>query len=189
MGVPVQNLGDVRRFNAHMREKLLRRVTGLPADLREWQPAAGRWSAREHLEHIALAEKEFLAILRDLVAEGREKGLVAPPDAPRAVDATRPLAAAPPGPRKSPPDYWPTGRSLAEVEGVLAENGAEAERVAEALYGLDTDRLTRHMPVLGVTLNAAQLLHLIGCHAWLHLQHVEANVKAWEARAGTPPAG
>lgn len=57
-------------------------VAGVPEGLRRTQPAPGRWSVAEVLEHLALVDRSFAQRMADAIAEARVAGL-GPEDRPR----------------------------------------------------------------------------------------------------------
>lgn len=181
--MPVETLGDVIRFVERVRAKVVRKVEALPAEAREWQPEPSRWSALGHLEHLALTERSLVEALDQLIAQAQRDGLQAPHDAARQVDATPVLyASGAVGTRKvAPPHTSPTGRRFAEILAMLSTSRADLLTAAARLESLDTDRLTLRVPVAEVTLNAAQLVHFVGIHEWLHLQHIETVISQLES--------
>lgn len=183
--MPVQNLADVQSFLAYARKKVLKRVESCPPELLTWRPAPGKWSVLEHLEHLAYSERNLTDRARELAAELRRRGLTAPADAPRTVDATPALAAAGALTRTfAAPDFsQPQGKPLEEVLRMLGESRAGAEAVLQELADLDTDRLEApHLS--GASFNAVQFLHFIGLHEWLHEGHMAKNVQAWTEQRG-----
>lgn len=178
--MPVQSLNDVRSFLTHVRQKLVMRVEELTPEAMCWRPAPEKWTPLEHLEHVALVERQMLARLEALLAQPGIEELRATPETPRNVDAEPVLRAA--GaigtPKKAGPDFSPSGRSLDEVKAMLTESRTRLMAAAAVLDELDTDRMLITVPMLNATFNAAQFLHFIASHEWLHDQHIKAVLKA-----------
>lgn len=185
--MPVENLADVVRFVERVRAKVIRRVEALPPEAQDRQPEPGRWSALEHLEHLALAERWLLETLARLLAEAERDGRRAPEGAPRQVDATPVLfASGAVGTRKvAPANLLPSGKELAELKAMLAASRADLLAAVARMEAIDTDQITVQVPVAQVTLNAAQLVHFVGVHEWLHLQHIEGVATALGATGET----
>lgn len=180
----VETMDDVIRFLGRTRERVLNRVEALPAPARVWRPAPDRWAPLEHLEHLALTEQRLVAQLRQMVEEAEAAGCTAPPGAVPQVDALPALLAA--GavgtPKQAPPETRPRGLSLDRLAAMLRASRADLLLLAERLGRLDTDRMQAEIPVADVRLSAAQMLHFVGLHERLHLQHMEQVAGLWANR-------
>lgn len=64
----VDTLADVASYIEHVRRKIVARAEGCDPALLTWNPAQGRWSVLGHLEHVGLAEREFVAKARGLAS-------------------------------------------------------------------------------------------------------------------------
>ncbi|MFZ5817563.1 MAG: DinB family protein [Bacillota bacterium] len=174
----VQTLADIRSFNDYIRSKLLKRVASLPPEMLTWRPAPERWSAAEHVEHLALAEEVYIRWLTRLVQEGRERGLAGQPKTVDAIPELLKLTDR----LEAPAEMVPEGRPVEESLARLTASREQINRFYGQLAELETDQIT--VPFRTVRLNAAQLMHLVGIHEHRHERHLGALAEAWGSRQG-----
>lgn len=178
--MPLERLTDVASYIEHARSKIVARAEGCDPEVLTWQPAPGRWSVLEHLEHIGLAEKEFVRRARILARKARAEGRLVEPGSPRQVDA-RPALAPLAGKRgEAPESMIPEGRTLTEVKALLAETRADALKLLQELEEVDTDQI--RFDFRGCEINLAQFMHTIGLHELGHERLMQANLEAWANR-------
>lgn len=179
--MPVESLEDVRSYNENARNKLLARVRNCPSELLNWEPATGKWSVLQHLEHMALSEPAFVRRIRVLAERARRSGALYQAGSPRTVDARPALAPLAGVPARATEDLIPSGRPLPEILAMLTASRAEFHEALSGLAEIDTDQI--RFPFRGQEINLAQFAHLIGLHELIHERHIAVNQEAWVAAA------
>jgi hypothetical protein len=174
-----RTLDDVSRFNAKQRQELVAMVTEAGREQCTWRPAPEKWSMQEHFEHVAL----LMQLLAPVIAELTAKAPPATPATTRDVDCLAVMVASGIANTKfkAPPPTMPQGRSVPESLALLERSHHRILACAERFPALDTDKVTYLHPA-GAEVNLAQLWHLIGLHDNRHIEHMRANMAAWESQ-------
>lgn len=160
------------------REQLRAAIAAVPAELRDRQPAPGRWSVADVLEHLALVDERFIAIIGGKLADAREAGL-------GREDGTPSLLAAPLRAslvdrrerRKAPEPVQPRGLPYE-----VALERAEAARAAFRLLVASADGLALgdviyEHPRFGA-LNVYQWVGFLAAHETRHIDQVHEIARA-----------
>jgi hypothetical protein len=160
------------RHHAEFRETL----DGVPADRREREPGAGRWSVANVIEHLGLVETNLTRALTARTGEARAKGLAAAPDAPvldeaavaRYLDRERRIVssgASQPASGLAPEAAWRRLDAARHLTRGLVQD----------VDGLDVSGVVIPHPALG-TLNFYQWVVFLGGHESRHrLQILEID--------------
>jgi hypothetical protein len=158
-----------------------------PAALLEHRPAPAAWTAREVVEHVALANR-YLAILAEKIAaksaQRAARGEPYPRHAPD-LERLRALSALP-AHWAHPAHMTPGGtRALAEIAAELAAQRAQLARLtAGARGGEGTLHAIRISVVPGdARLDLYALLEFVRLHMARHLRQLDANRRAHAAAA------
>lgn len=144
--------------------KLLRRAWGgVPAEARQWRPAAGEWSAHEVVCHCADSETQAASRIRVLASEKEPVILGYDQDAwARDFDYHR----------------HPVDLALATVEAVRANTAALLHRLPESTWR----REGRHTE--SGRYGAEDWLRIYAEHLEVHSRQIESAVAAWQKRGG-----
>lgn len=143
-------------------------VDGVTAEVFVIRPEIGGWSISEVVEHVAIANRNILAIL-----ERRLELLAGPPDI---IDDEMPYLFY--GGEEPPNVGTPTG-TWTDLDGALGELEASSDRLVEWARGSTADLRAvgaRH-PVFGA-LDAAQWLRFSAVHMWRHRTQMMAVHRA-----------
>jgi hypothetical protein len=148
-------------------------VESVPSALRSRQPAPGRWSVAEVLEHVALVNQLFRTRLAASIAAAREAGLAAEigdraPVPPALVAAMANRMA----PRSAPDQVKPTG-AMDAADALAALRRAQAAFRVMLLEadGLALSSVTYEHPFFG-TLNIYQWAELMAGHERRHAEQI-----------------
>jgi len=147
-----------------------------PSGLREQRPAEGRWSIAQVLEHLAIVERQVVALLRRGVQQAHAEGplpddagispVLPTIDGALLLDRERRVAAG--------PNVQPTGR--VDAEGAWQALERHRAALLELLHGIDgkrTDMVQAPHPVLG-TLTLQQWIAFLGFHEARHAAQIRA---------------
>ncbi len=176
-------LADIWRENEAIRARLLASVDGLSEKQLAFQPAPGKWSIGEILDHLCLAERSMTRTVSRLLQQAAGFGLIGVPgsmDQPRhAIDLetfTRPVLA--------PDGVLPSAdRPLARLRSELEESRERLVEVSARADGRMVGPIQLVHFQLG-HLNFYQWLAVVGAHDAKHLQQIE-RIKA---HSGFPTA-
>jgi uncharacterized damage-inducible protein DinB len=150
------------------RERLLDLVHGLTAEQWTFQPAEGRWSINECLEHVTRVENRVFGLIGNKIKEGPgetppriDDAVLASAVLDRSVGRQAPETARPVG-------QWPDSNEL------LAEFRKTRQRTAE-FAATTQDDLRNHFAPHGFfgPLDCYQWLLLLGLHGLRHAQQIE----------------
>jgi hypothetical protein len=159
-----QALTDVVARLDRTRHDLRAIVETIPGPLRERRPGPDRWSVAEIVEHLALVETQYTAIVREALAKVRARGLSADGSARQPLpDTLESLMANRSAQRPAPEPFKPTGIPFEAAWAQASEvrttfrtllEGADDVAFHEALYD---------HPRFGV-LNAYQWVEFVAAH-------------------------
>jgi hypothetical protein len=163
----------------------LRRLSDRLSD-EDWNghPGAGRWSVSECVEHLNLTSKAYVPLLRDAVAEARDRG-----GARQRIYRRDPLGwfmSMMIGPRrglgklrmppiKTTPKFTPmAGRSRDEILSDFVQHQAELAALVRSSDGLPIDRVKIVSPFGGrMKYSAYSALVIVARHQHRHIQQGE----------------
>ena len=167
-------LADVFAKLEASRAALRTAVNAVPSELRRGRPAPDRWSAVDILEHIALVEGRFTAMIAKAIDEARAAGLgeerglrdALPPQIATVV-ADRVNR------RNAPEPVHPSGR-LTESEAwrKLDEVAAQLRSAVTAGDGLALSGVFYEHPAFG-RLNVYQWVELLAGHEMRHAAQIQ----------------
>ncbi len=161
------------------RAELESAVHAVPAALRSKEPAAGRWSVAQIVEHLTLVEARVGQSISDQIAAAKAAGLpheterspVVPTlDVSSLLDRTTPITA---GEASQPT----AGLSAESAIARLNEQRAALRAVVHGADGLALGTVTREHPRLGV-LNMYQWLVFLGAHERRHAAQIRETASA-----------
>lgn len=181
-------MSDVGQLHPHVcevlaeldqaRDVLRHAVSTMPESDRATRPGEGRWSVNEVLEHLAMVERRFTAVLAARIDEAKEQGLgeeqdaraALPPDLKKMLDnrANRrnaPEAVHPSGTLDYPGAWQAVEDARAALRELLCSN-----------EGLALSGVVHHHPTFG-TLNVYQFAELIANHERRHAKQIAGIVK------------
>lgn len=147
-----------------------------PPGLREQRPAEGRWSIAQVLEHLAIVERQVVALLRRGVQQAMATGPLPDDEATTPVlptidgalllDRERRVAAG--------PQVQPSG--TVDANGAWQALERHRSTLLDLLHGIDgkrTDMVRAPHPVLG-TLTLQQWIAFLGFHEARHAAQIRA---------------
>ena len=144
----------------------------VPPDMRDREPSAGRWSASNVIEHLAIVERRISILLSRQIASARAAGLapetrtdpVLPTlDVARVADRTTRV--------KAPDTALPTGLDAAAAWSSL-ENATESlHRMIASGDGLELDSVSHPHPTLGL-MSVYKWVAFIGAHEARHAAQI-----------------
>jgi hypothetical protein len=164
-------LREIWKENAASREALFGEVRGLSEAQVRFQPAPGKWSIGEILDHVCLAEQSIARVVSKILQQAAGRGLIGEPgsmEPPRHqldVEAYNRPAAAPESVRPSP--ELPLERLLSS----LRESRERLLEVTERADGRVVGTVTIRHFQLG-ELHFYQWLALEGAHESKHLAQI-----------------
>ncbi|MFS8084762.1 MAG: DinB family protein [Acidobacteriota bacterium] len=168
------------------RTALSEAVERVPAELRDQQPGADRWSVAQVLQHLLIIEKRIGAGMNKWVTEARSGGLSAEAETssvmnsvPRALIADRSQR------RNAPDEVRPAGDIDAKSAWAALEQSRETLRVAFlAGDGLALGKVIQPHPVMG-PLNLYQWMLFVGSHEQRHTAQVLEIAEQLKSSANT----
>ncbi len=164
-------LEEIWRENARARQALLDEVGELSEAQLVFQPAPGRWSIGEILDHLALAEQSIARVVSKILQQAAGRGLIAepgnmdPPDSRIDLAVYNQLVAAPESVRPAPE------RPLARLLGDLQESRQRLLEVTRRADGRVVGGVTIRHFQLG-ELHFYQWVALEAAHETKHLAQV-----------------
>ena len=164
-------LQEIWGENAANREALRREVQGLSEGQLAFQPARGKWSIGEILDHLHLAERSIARVLSKILQQAAGRGLVGEPGSmdtlPHQIDLQiyNQPADAPESVRPSPE------RPLGQLLESLQESRERLQEVASRADGRVVGNVTIRHFQLG-ELHFYQWLALAGAHEAKHLAQI-----------------
>lgn len=158
------------------RDELRRAVEAVPEALRSRRPGESRWSVAEIVEHLAIVERQIVALLRRGLRNAEASGPLPPArdtapvlptiDEKALLDRERRLQAG--------PAVRPTGASLDEAWASLERSREELRATLLAADGRATDSIRAPHPFFG-ELTFAQWHAFVGYHEARHAAQVRAT--------------
>ncbi|MGE5850331.1 MAG: DinB family protein [Candidatus Methylomirabilota bacterium] len=164
-------LQEIWNENSAARATLRREVHGLSEEQLAFQPASGKWSIGEILDHLHLAERSFTRVLSKLLQQAAGRGLIGEPGSmePLPYQIDREIynqpADAPESVRPSP------DRSLSQLLDSLEESRERLREVASRADGRVVGNVTIRHFQLG-ELHFYQWLALEAAHETKHLAQI-----------------
>ena len=164
-------LQEIWRENAANREALRREIQGLSEGQLAFQPAPGKWSIAEILDHLHLAERSITRVLSKILQQAAGRGLIGEPGSmePLPYQIDREIynqpADAPESVRPSPE------RPLSQLLESLEESRERLLEVASRADGRVVGNLTIRHFQLG-ELHFYQWLALEAAHEAKHLAQI-----------------
>lgn len=165
-------ISDVLSGLDRSRDLLRAAVDAVPPQLRELRPASDRWSVAGVLEHLALVEERFTAMLAGKLAEARQSGLGHEDGDPALLPAELQTRLVDRGERRQAPDpVQPRG-----IGYEAAWERAETARAAFRLFvtgadGLALGRVIHEHPRFGA-LNVYQWAGFLAAHESRHTEQI-----------------
>lgn len=165
-------LSDVLAALDQSREGLRAAVEGIPSDLREHRPAAERWSVAGIVEHLALVEERFTALIGGKLESAKAAGLAREGDSPSLLSADLRTRLVDRSERRQAPDpTHPTG-----LDSGAAWQRAQAARAAfrqliTAADGLALGAVIHEHPRFGA-LNVYQWAGFLAAHETRHTAQI-----------------
>lgn len=172
-GILPASLAAIWRENDEVRTRLVAEVRGLSEKQLGFQPAAGKWSVAEILDHLCLAERSLTRTVSRLLQQAAGRGLIGPmglldvPPAAIDVGAYARAASAPDSVLPSP------DRPLALLLAGLEESRERLREVAGRAAGRVVGDVRLAHVELG-ELNFYQWLTVVGAHESKHLAQILA---------------
>ncbi len=158
------------------REDLRRAIDGAPEGLRAKRPGEGRWSVAEVVEHLAIVERQIVALLRRGLRSAEANGPLPPEhdsspvlptiDEKALLDRERRYQAG--------PAVRPTGASLDASWASLQQSRADLRAALLAVDGRATDTIRAPHPFFG-ELTFAQWHAFVGYHEARHTAQIRAT--------------
>jgi hypothetical protein len=176
-------LQEIWKENAAVREALRREIQGLSGEQLLFQPAPGKWSIGEILDHLHLAERSITRVLSKLLQQAAGRGLIGEPGSMDSLPCQLDLvtysqpADAPESVRPSP------GRPLPQLLASLEESRGRLLEVASRADGRVVGNVTIRHFQLG-ELHFYQWLALEAAHETKHLAQIR-RIKAQPNFPGT----
>lgn len=166
----LDQLASVRRETAELTD-------GITAARFNWVPAPGRWSVGQVVNHLALADNDYIARIAKALADGRARGLRDRGDYKPSLVGGMLVRSMEPPPRKrfKAPRIWQPAdsREALDPERELArlnELHDEVEALIREAAGLDLRRIRLSSPVSSlIRMNVGDALALILSHERRHL--------------------
>lgn len=154
------------------RAELRAAVDAVPSHTRSQRPGPDQWSVAGVLEHVALVDERFTAMLEQRIAEARESVLPAEHDAPASLPSSVEMMLSDRTERRSAPEaLHPRGLDCdAAWEKVEAARRAFRETLAGA-DGLPLSRVVHEHSRFG-PLNARQWGEFIAAHELRHAAQI-----------------
>jgi hypothetical protein len=164
-------LQEIWKENGVAREELLAEVRGLSEAQLGFQPAPGKWSIGEILDHLSLAEQSMARVASRILQQAAGRGLIGQPGSmeppPHGID--RELFNAP---AAAPESVLPLpGRPLAHLLSSLGESRERLLEVSSRADGRVVGNVTIRHFQLG-ELHFYQWLALEGAHESKHLAQI-----------------
>jgi hypothetical protein len=155
------------------RKDLRAAVGRVPEARRSERPAPDRWSTNEILEHLALVERRFAAIIALRISEARATGLGPERNRREPLPASLREMLTDRAKRRNAPDaVHPSGTlDHATVWTALERIREELREIVEPAEGLSLSTVMHNHAVFG-TLNVYQLLDFIAGHEARHARQV-----------------
>ena len=157
------------------RARLVAAVENLSEEQQVYSPAAGRWSAAELVEHLAIVESGVVKLLDKLLAKAEESGAAARAgsDAFEPVSIEEFVERARGVKLEAPERIRPTGVALADSLAHLGESRAALQALRPRVERTDGRALRFPHPAWG-PLDLYQWLLFVGAHEDRHLAQIEA---------------
>lgn len=164
-------LGEIWKENAAAREALLAEVRGLSEAQLAFEPAPGKWSIGEILDHLSLAEGSIARVASRVLQQAAGRGLIGEPGSmeppPHQIDREMFNA-----PAAAPESVLPSpGRPLDRLLASLQENRERLLEVSSRADGRVVGNVTIRHFQLG-ELHFYQWLALEGAHESKHLAQI-----------------
>jgi hypothetical protein len=161
-------LARLDRSRASLREA----VDRVPAHQRDEPPAADRWSVAGVLEHLALVDERFVAILGGKIADARAAGLPAEQgDPPLLPPNTEAMLADRTERRQAPPPLVPSGLACEEAWARAEASRAAFVELVTAADGLALSGVIHEHPRFGA-LNVYQWGGFLAAHESRHAEQL-----------------
>ena len=162
-------LARLDRSRAALREAVER----VPPDRRDQPPAPDRWSVAGVLEHLALLDERFTALLAGKIAAARAAGVPAeeddPPLLPRGIEA---MLADRTERRQAPETLHPRGLSCDEAWARAETARAAFTALITGADGLAVSRIVHEHPRFGA-LNLYQWAGFVAAHESRHTEQIK----------------
>jgi hypothetical protein len=161
-------LSDVLAALDQSRERLRAAVDGVPAALRDHRPGAERWSVAGVVEHLALVEQRFTALLGGKLESARAAGLGLEGDSPLLLSAdmrTRLMDRS--ERRQAPEPTHPTGLDCSAAWQRAEAARAAFRRLISAADGLALGGVIHEHPRFGA-MNVYQWAGFLAAHETRH---------------------
>jgi len=164
-------LQDIWKENAATREALFAEVRGLSEAQLEFQPAPGKWSIGEILDHLSLAERSIARVVSRILQQAAGRGLIGEPGSieqlPHRIDRETFNA-----PASAPESVLPSpGRPLERLLVSLEESRERLVEVSSRADGRVVGNVTIRHFQLG-ELHFYQWLALEAAHEAKHLAQI-----------------
>ena len=157
---------------ASSRANLRDMVARVPAEERDQAPASDRWSVAGVLEHLALVDERFTAILGSKIADARAAGLPAEQDDPALLPPNvEAMLADRTERRKAPEPLHPSGLSCGDAWARADASRAAFVAVVTAADGLALSRVIHEHPRFGA-LNVYQWAGFLAAHESRHAEQI-----------------
>jgi hypothetical protein len=161
-------LARLDRSRANLRET----VDRVPAAQRDQPPASDRWSVAGVLEHLALVDERFVAIIGVKIAEARAAGLSAEQDDPALLPPNLEAMLADRTERRTaPPPLHPSGLGIDEAWARAEASRAAFFEIVTAADGLALSRVIHEHPRFGA-LNVYQWAGFLAAHESRHAEQI-----------------
>lgn len=164
-------LREIWEENAAAREALVAEVRGLSEAQLAFQPAPGKWSIGEILDHLSLAERSIARVVSRLLQQAAGRGLIGEPESmePPQHQIDREMFNAP---ATAPESVLPSlGRPLERLLASLEESRERLLEVSSRADGRVVGNVTIRHFQLG-ELHFYQWLVLEGAHESKHLAQI-----------------
>ena len=167
----IQELID---FLVSQRREVHDAVATVPAELRDREPAPGKWSVAEVLEHLTMIEQRVAALLTMRVDAARAEGVGPDPDTSSVVASFEHADILTDRAKKivTPKAGVPSG-AVGTIAGTEALDKAQAEMIASlrSANGVSLQNLIAAHPVLG-PLNLYHFVVALGLHDVRHAAQI-----------------
>jgi hypothetical protein len=157
---------------ASSRANLRETVDRVPTEQRNRVPASDRWSVAGVLEHLALVDERFTAIIGSKIADARTEGLSVEQDDPALLPPNvEAMLADRTERRQAPPPLHPSGLGCDEAWARAEASRAAFFAIVTAADGLALSRVIHEHPRFGA-LNVYQWAGFLAAHESRHAQQI-----------------
>jgi hypothetical protein len=167
-------LQELIDFLVSQRREVHDAVAAVPAELRDREPAPGKWSVAEVLEHLTLIEQRVATLLTMRVAAARAEGVGPDPDTSSVVSNFEGADILTNRGKKlvTPKAGVPSG-TVGTIAGTEALDGAQVAMIDSLrnANGVSLQNLTAAHPVLG-PLNLYHFVVALGLHDVRHAAQI-----------------